>query len=538
MVERAELPCFLRVAAFLAPSMALLLSGCGRTSLGLPFQNDTEGGTAGSAGTTAGGSYGGGFMGGGVGVAGGGSAAVSGGSGFGGSMPVAGGKADGGHPSVCLLAPNDCRLDTETACELSNLPCRGELLQSTIMRSSQWASVLALAPGLDGGVVAAGNVVGSLDFGGDVAPLEATTEEDFDGHSGAAFVTSFAADGAVQWAHALDGPGPQTPRGLGVTSSGLVIATVQGSSDPINPAFLTAVDADGVRFRHALGSASPTAVAIDDNDDEIWAAGVFNSAFTYRGHTLETTGGARGYLLRVDEKGDAIESKATMHDGFTGTSISRLLVDTEGQLIIAGTRAGPGGPQVFLQKQSKSGVVAFTKHWSVDTMLTALRVAVDRKQRVTVARSFEGTFESEGETFKAGKDSSAVWLAQYSSTGELSWQQTFPTSGRDATASALVTDAFDNLLLLGRADRIIVHDRSAQPLPEHGRSVEYVVKLRADGAVAWLRWFDGEVALGAVTTDTDGRVWLGGRAYSHFWYDESAPDTTNAPGAIVLQLGP
>jgi hypothetical protein len=459
--------------------------------------------------------------------------------GGGGSMPVAGSATDGGRPSVCLLAPNDCRLDTETACELSNLPCRGKLLESTIMHSSQWAGVLALAPGLDGGVVAAGSFAGSLDFGGDVAPLEATTEEDLNGHSGAAFVASFASDGAVQWAHALDGPGPQTPRGLGVTSSGLAIATVYGSGDATNPSFLAAVDAAGVRFRHSLGGASPTALAIDENDDEIWAAGAFNPTFTYRGHTLETTGGAGGYLLRVHENGDAIEVEAITHDGFLWTSITSLVVDNEGQLVIAGYRKGPVGRQLFLQRQSKSGVVAFTKAWSVDVGLTKFHVAVDRKQRVTVAGSFEGAFQSEGETFEAGKGSD-VWLAQYSATGELSWQQTFPSSGSGsgATVTGLVTDAFGNLLLLGSADRITVGDQDAQPLPEHGQYVDYLVKLRADGAVAWLHWLDGPVALRAVTTDLDGRPWLGGWVSGRVWYEESALDTTNAPGVILLRLRP
>jgi hypothetical protein len=103
-----------------------------------------------------------------------------------------------------------------------------------------------------------------------------------------------------------------------------------------NPSFLAAVDAAGVRFRHALGSASPTALAIDENEDAIWATGGFNPTFTYRGHTLETTGGAGAYLLRVDENGDAIEVEAITHDGFLWTSISSLVVDNEGQLVIAG----------------------------------------------------------------------------------------------------------------------------------------------------------------------------------------------------------
>ncbi len=88
-----------------------------------------------------------------------------------------------------------------------------------------------------------------------------------------------------------------------------------------------------------------------------------------------------------------------------------------------------------------------------------------------------------------------------------------------------------------RRGRIAVGDRIAQS-SNQGDSVQYVVKLRPDGSSSFLRWFEGDVALGALTADAGGRLWLGGSARVEVWADGGERAVVTGQGVLLLRLSP
>jgi hypothetical protein len=527
-----------RRGGWIALAVLTLAASCGRTTRRPGVDDETREGDGGTAGVPEGGDASGAGLGG----------THDGGSGFAGNVPQAGALTggvaqeggQGGGESTCDLVPGDCRREDEVAC-VSHPSCSGDVLAGEIYAHSpaELMTVTRLAAAHDGGVVAAGLFNGKLEFGGDVAPLVADPEVQNLRFSGAAFIASFSAEGAVKWAHAVDGPGMESPTAIGVTSSGVAVMTLAGDGAEFthSPA-LVAADERGVRFREPLGTrlgVSASAMWVG-KDDEIWVSG-FLEKLDYRDVHLTSPDSSGGYLLRVDSEGNALEAGAHPFGG-------RVVMDDQGDLImvwIAGN-AEPG-PRGLLQKRTRSGEVVFTSRFQIEkesTRLNFVHLAVDRRGRITVARSFAGTFENEGETFRAGKDPD-VWIAQYHANGELAWQQSFERDGAGTLSgseiASLSIDPFDNVLLLGGARRIAVGDRVAQSSHE-SEYLAYVVKLRPDGSSSFLRWFEGDVALGALTADASGRLWLGGSARGEVWADDGERTIVTGQGALLLRLRP
>jgi hypothetical protein len=471
-------------------------------------------------------------------------------AGFSGTAPLAGALTggagqdggQGGEPSTCTLAPGDCRREDEVAC-VSHQPCRGDVLSAEIYPGSPTPGLrhlTLLAAARDGGVMAAGRFAGTLEFGGDIAPLMASSEGTEQLNRGAAFVASLSADGGVQWAHTIDGAGLELPTALGVTSSGLAVVTLAGDGYYFtHPPALVALDERGARFRYPFGTRPDVyagALTVGKGD-AIWVGGFFEK-LDYRDVHLESSMSS-GYLLRVDTEGNALEAHVTD----AGIANARV-IDEQGYLITARVAGrAETGPRGLLEKRTKSGELVFSRRFQVETELTALthlRLAVDRKGRITLARSFSGTFENEGVTFRAGEDTD-IWLAQYEANGELGWQQSFERDGWSSDyrseVPTLVTDPFDNVLLLGSARRLVVGDQVAEPAHESSGFV-YLVKLRPDGSPSFLRWFELRGSLGALTADVNGRIWLGGSAIGPVWSDDGTQDIVNGDGALLLRLSP
>jgi hypothetical protein len=191
-------------------------------------------------------------------------------------------------------------------------------------------------------------------------------------------------------------------------------------------------------------------------------------------------------LLWVSMEGD------TNLRGLYETTGSRLAFDQLGNAYVVGRCASnapfghwtlQGGPGPFFCKYSSQGMLQWARNIPQDSaQASANAVAVDGQGNLYLGGGFGGSADFGGTNLTAQAIRTDIFLAKYTTDGNLLWVQTIPCQGGGG-ASGLVLDSMGNCCLSG-----------SDNYSEAGAFTFYVGKYSQDGSQLWLNSFSGGFA--------------------------------------------
>jgi len=459
----------------------------------------------------------------------GGTVSTGGKSGSAGTLNSAGGGAgagggQAGAPGMCSLAIGDCATPNEPACKASRSPCVGSIASYELFKSDGYSVVNDVAASPDGRVAVTGYHFGETYFGTHYY----TTDASPDGRRQRAYVASFDAEPNVKWVYQDAVPEQSLGVSLAFAANGDALIQTRHVVPSTTGAGLLRLNAGGQElWRKDWGTSNvvPVAVAVDKNG-RIWSSGNVYGQLGYPGGSLDAPTSQQGYLLQTEDNGTLLQAFTITPPTYQTTNVTDLQVDDEGSVIVIGTGETVGLRSAsFLQKFLPSGEPAAQKNF--DEALTLSSVVVDRSLRITIVGSFKGTFVNEGTRFQA--DPEDLFIAQYSSDGELLWQKTY--SGQ-LHATAATVDAFGNLIVAGFGSKLVFDARTL--VSEHDtRTAAFVLKLRPNGSEVSAQKVDGGATFDGAATDASGRIWLVGKLEASAWLGQDVLSSPSSYGLLV-----
>jgi hypothetical protein len=191
-------------------------------------------------------------------------------------------------------------------------------------------------------------------------------------------------------------------------------------------------------------------------------------------------------------------------DGASGVSS-----DSSGNVFVAGDTSGDldgparGFEDAFVTKLSAAGELSWTRQLGTSEPDAAVGVSADTRGNVVVAGHTRGPLEG---GIRERNDAD-VWVAKYSTNGDLLWARQLGSSpGYDELAAGVSSDGEGNVLVAGHSFGDFAGDSA-------GSADAFVAKLSSAGELLWLQQAGGagHDAAEAVSADVDGNVLVVGQ---------------------------
>lgn len=199
------------------------------------------------------------------------------------------------------------------------------------------------------------------------------------------------------------------------------------------------------------------------------------------------TGSTTGSLLGMNQgMGDAYVTKLN-RDGSKawtwqwGTSMEEngggIAVDPEGNVLVAGYTSGTlqgvnaGGTDAFVMKISSTGTPVWTRQWGTSEYDDLNEIVVDKTGAIYVAGYTEGNLEG------ANAGNGDAFVTKLNPSGTIAWTRQWGTTKYDDAVSVAI-DGDGNIYAGGSTFGKLGTE-------EAGAGDGYVIRLRADGTVAW-----------------------------------------------------
>ncbi|MFT3776096.1 MAG: hypothetical protein QM820_62935 [Minicystis sp.] len=351
----------------------------------------------------------------------------------------------------------------------------------------KYAVVRGLAADSTGRVIAVGEFVGTIDFGGGAFTSAGSSPD--------AFVVALDQNGNHLWSHAYGDSQAQVAEGVAVDAAGNVFVTgkMAGTVDfgggalasaGGDDAFVVKLSASGQHLwskRYGdVNSQVGWSVAVTPQGD-IVVTGEFGGSMDFGGGTLTATGqpissdvfvaklqGANGNQVWAKRYGDGNPQQGyRVAVDPMGNAV--LAVQLRGSIDFGGgalTNADPtnAGSDVVVAKLDANGNYLWAKRYGDAALQTPGGVAVDAAGNVALAGLFKGTINFGGSAFTdpssatfdgfaaklAAADGSHVWSY---AIGDSSTQQSWAVS-TDASGAVFVTGMYQGSITLGAAGTI------------------------------------------------------------------------------------
>jgi hypothetical protein len=384
-------------------------------------------------------------------------------------------------------------------------------------------------------------------------------------------VAKYTAAGALAWARALGGSGPDTGTSLSTDSDGNVFVTgsFQGTADfdPGPETFLLT----------ALGDDDGFVVKLDRRGHLAWARQVAGSGpdrindvqVTDAGHVLIagelsgldgmpapqdprivlTSDDGGGFLARLDHAGLLTWSYVT--EG-SGTALPQALaLDGAGDVLVTGSfsgtvdfAAGPasllltsqGDQDVFVARFDPSGELAWATSFGGPQEDRAWDVAVDSSGNATIAGEFRGQADlnpGAGAFLATSAGQQDAFLVKLDAAGGFVLARVFGGAGTDA-ARCVVIGEDDTVYVAGEFAGTVDFNPSAavESIASSGGQDAFLVRLDAAGNLVYARAFGGpgEEQLHGLAVDQQRNVFLTGS----FAGDLGPADFDPGPGSFLL----
>lgn len=367
------------------------------------------------------------------------------------------------------------------------LDAAGEPVWSRRFGESGVQAGRSVAVGPDGGVVLAGNFVGSISFGG--ASLASAGAADV-------FVAKLDAAGAHVWSQRFGSEAAEGPVGVAVGADGAVIVAgnLPGSMDfdqklesaGSTDVFVAKLDgATGApiwsrRFGDAL--AQTTAGVAVDSVGGIVLAGTFAGLLDFQPVPLLSQTQGDVWVAKLNAGGEGVW--AHRYGGAQAQAVRGVAVGPLGEVVVTGELSGTvdfgGGPvtsgadpDVFVVRYSSGGAHVATAVLGGEGQKTAGAVAVDSAGRALVTGRFAGTLDLGGVEV-ASQGQNDAFVAKLGAAGALVWGKAYG-DGDDQAGTAIAAGASDALLFAGACHGTTDLDGIA--LPSAGDADAVVAKI-------------------------------------------------------------
>lgn len=358
-------------------------------------------------------------------------------------------------------------------------------------------------------------------------------------HSGStytdAFIAKFNPNGQLIWLKSIGGPSYDDIRKIvidnsdnifliGFTGSNLVLGGSTITNQGRNDGLLVKMDSAG-NFTWAKsfgGSGEDNGFALAlDSAGFIYIAGTFNLGDLQIGNTnLVSAGGQDLFLAKLASNGDPIWATSIGGTGFE--SVLRLLLDTSGNIYLAGSSTSPsisisgtnltnsGGYDGLLLKFSNSGTPLNGKMIGSTGNDFLSDVSIDSSGNIYGTGYFSGTVQFDGVNNKTSAGNTDAYIIKVNPSFNVLWAKTFGGTAADSASSIyrltngdlLVAGTYatqisiDNITLLnsGLADAVIVYVNSD------------VVTSTITLALSAQKYLKGNANSITATVDTAGKI--------------------------------
>ncbi len=230
-----------------------------------------------------------------------------------------------------------------------------------------------------------------------------------------------------------------------------------------------------------------------DKQGNCYVTGSFRGSATFGTTTITANGAADMLLLKLDTDGNFVwvKNAATGADDQGGYGI---FVDDAGESYIAGQTKdnatlgtvqviSKGGLDSFIAKFDHAGNIKWARGAGGTGIDYARGIVVDAQGNSYLTGAFQNTANFEG-TLLPGAGGYDVFLAKYSSDGQLVWAKRAGGSGEDIGRS-IALDAGGNIYCTGGFENSAIFDGTA--LVSGGSTDIYMARYNSSGQLTWLR---------------------------------------------------
>ncbi len=275
-------------------------------------------------------------------------------------------------------------------------------------------------------------------------------------------------------------------------------------------------------------------VALDGVGNAVLVGGLMGTA-NLGGGPLTDMGGSDVLVARFDAAGNHLWSKR--FGDAQAQYASAVVVDGSSNVILSGAFQGTinwgagvpitsaGGDDLFVTKLNSSGNYQWAKHFGDAKDQSGASVAVDAKDNVLLAGTFNGTMDfGGGQLTSVGNND--MFLAKLSPGTAHIWSKRFGDSGYQSS-TGIAADSAGDVIVAGVFDGSI--DLGNGALVSAGDSDAFVAKFDGAGNHLWSKRFgdDKYQSAGSIAVDTVGNVVMTGLFFG----------TINFGGGILPSAG-
>jgi Beta-propeller repeat len=255
-----------------------------------------------------------------------------------------------------------------------------------------------------------------------------------------------------------------------------------------------------------------------DSSNNIYVTGNFSGTINLGGATFVSAGGSDIFIAKYSSAGAHVWSRAFAGTGNdTGSAIS---VSTSGTFVIAGTFANfggnvdfgggdlvsAGGPDIFIAKYDSSGNHLWSKRIGGAGNDFGLGVSMNDSGTVAVTGYFSGVMSVPCMSL-ASAGTSDVFVATYSTAGDLIWARRFGGTGDDKGLSVAITPT-NETVVTGYFNQTI--DMGGGAHVSTGGGDIFLAKYASAGTHIWSKTFGTNYAYGDlanfVAIDSSGNI--------------------------------
>lgn len=450
---------------------------------------------------------------------------------------------------------------------------------------------------VNGGSSAVGYCITSDEFGNVYAAGVFASTTDFDPSAGVSNLTSNGGldvylvktnpQGEFIWAKNFGGSNDDIPSEIVISQTGNVYLTgiFAGTAD-FNPdaaisnltavglsdVFVLKVNSDGqFTWAKSIGSTNNdegNGIDIDDFNESVFVIGSFSATIDLDPgvgtQNVTTVGSTDVFMLKLNAAGDYLTSKtvgsisadrgedivineSSGDQYMTGFFGSTADFDPSGAVVELN-----GGNDIFLWKLNEANDFVYAKKMGGIAVDEGRNIDLDGSGNVYINGSFISTcnFDPNGGTLNiTSNGSDDVFIAKFTSSGDLTWVKTFGSIGTEDYMEMDVT-TFGNIYITGEmADNMDGNPDAVgvNLLTKLGAEDAYIVSLAFDGSFNWATSY-GSTVLGAYTrgfgvhSDDNSNVYATGSFNSTVDFDPSvAVNNISAVSGIDIyyqKLGP
>ena len=258
------------------------------------------------------------------------------------------------------------------------------------------------------------------------------------------------------------------------------------------------------------------AIAVDSSGNT-YLAGEISGPAEFGAHSVGSAGKMDVFVAKLSPTGEFVWAKS-----FGGSETDRaygVVADSEGNVYVAGhfqsadmklngvLQSNNGDYDLFVLKLNGAGELVWGKTAGGAGYDYAHAIALDSKGDVLVTGAVAGEARFGASSVNAGSKDRPVFIAKYSSTGELKWARC--STGVSGSGHGIGVNARDEIYVGGSFSGKGAFDSVA--LHAEKGACGFVLKLAGDGSAARAATFPGtSPTIHEIAVDRDGRIWIAG----------------------------